>query len=75
MDGFDGNCYRQLRCDQCDGRVVATIGYNWRYEMTGIVESFSKDTAAEQVLNGALLFGSCVVAVVVLMYVGYLCFW
>jgi len=43
--------------------------------MTGIVESFSKDTRTEQILNGALLFGSCVVGVVVLMYVGFLCVW
>ena len=41
----------------------------------GIVESFSKDTSAEQILNGALLFGSCVAAVVVFMYVSFLCFW
>ena len=41
----------------------------------GIVESFSKDTSAEQIPNGALLFGSCVAAVVVFMYVGFLCFW
>jgi hypothetical protein len=41
----------------------------------GIVESFSQDTAAEQILNGALLFGSCVAAVVVFMYVGFLRFW
>ena len=41
----------------------------------GIVESFSKDSPAEQILNGALLFGSCVVAVVVSMYVSFLCFW
>ena len=41
----------------------------------GIVDSFSKDTPVEQILNGALLFGSCVVAVVVAMYVGFLCFW
>ena len=41
----------------------------------GIVESFSKDSPAEQILNGALLFGSCVAAVVVFMYVGFLCFW
>ena len=43
--------------------------------MTGIVESFSKDTRAEQILNGVLLFGSCVVGVVVFMYIGFLCFW
>ena len=43
--------------------------------MTGIVESFSKDTRTEQILNGALLFGSCVVGVVVLMYIGFLCVW
>jgi len=41
----------------------------------GFVESFSKDTWAEQILNGALLFGSCVAGVVVVMYVGFLCFW
>ena len=43
--------------------------------MTGIVESFSKDTRTEQILSGALLFGSCVVTVVVFMYIGFLCFW
>lgn len=41
----------------------------------GIVEAFSKDSPAEQILNGALLFGSCVAGVVVVMYVGFLCFW
>ena len=41
-----------------------------------IVESFSKDTPAEQILNGALIILCCVGAVVLLLYVGVgiLCF-